>query len=159
MVVLMRPNFLLDGLRFILSISLALPFYFAPRELNSPSQFCALNFIITILFGLVFYSIYNKRSVKCVVKHEFGTIQYERGGLLGTALLSKSLNFNVSDIVGFEMRHGSRGRWHRFQILGTLKSGKQLDLAGKDLSYTEAQTAIEKIRRFINPHLPIKVIY
>ncbi len=67
MVVLMHPSYLLDGLRFLLVILFGLPFNFAPKDLNNPSDFCVLNFIVIILLGFVFHSVYNKHSVNRVL--------------------------------------------------------------------------------------------
>ncbi len=156
MVVSMHSDYLRDGLSFLLVILFGLPLCFAPRDLNDPSNFIIWGFIVILLLSLVSHSIYAKRSLKCVIKRDAGTIRYERGGFLDTPLFNETLDFTVLEIAGFEIKHYSRENWERFRILVVFKSGERLYLL--DLGLPEYQTALEKIHNFIGPQLPIQVI-
>ncbi|MGB8984070.1 MAG: hypothetical protein WCC12_19530 [Anaerolineales bacterium] len=156
MVISMRSSYLQDVFAFVLSVLFVLPFFLAPRSLNDPSAYCVIGFIFLVLMAALLHSVNGKRSVNCTIRRNFGVIQYERGGLLGTSLLHRNLDFVISDVAGFEIKDRSRGDFYMFQLLVVFKSGERLDLFGNNLGVIEYRQVAEKIRNFINPQLPIK---
>ena len=112
--------------------------------------------VYSILFLIVFlFELSAQRPIRCVMDKQTRKFQYTRGGILGLPFKRQEVSGSFNDIGHFDMKqHMKRGR-DAFQILLWLRGFKKHPLSHDDLSFRECQEATEKIRKFVDPHLPI----
>ena len=116
--------------------------------------------VILLVCGLLAFSLFTKRRVRCLVDKKAGKINYFRAGVLGSEFDQKDIQFSINQVKELVMkRHIVRwSRWSgdTFQIAIALKNDRWLELTDKYLDFSECQSNAEIIRNFIDPTLPIK---
>jgi hypothetical protein len=112
--------------------------------------------VYSILFLIVFlFELIAQRPIHCVMDKQNRKFHYTRGGILGLPFKRQEVFGSFNDIGHFDMKqHMKRGR-DAFQILLWLRGFEKYPLSHNDLSFRECQEATEKIRGFVDPHLPI----
>jgi hypothetical protein len=111
--------------------------------------------VLIFLFGFALYGLYQKRVLRCGVNKRDGTVEYFRGGVLGTSYDVQNVFFRASNITGIEMKAYPGRRVVKFQINLVLDTGERFHLSWANLNFSECQRNAEKIRNFINPDLPL----
>ena len=150
------------------------PFYFF-----NMMAFFALAFLIALIYftddgadrvtgivcmavfgGMLIFSVFNKRIIRCWVRKDLGNLSYFRGGVLGFSIDKEQTEFPIGDVTGLVMKRHINLWWRwagdNFQIAMVIKKRGTVDLTGKDLSFSDCQANTELIINFINPALPIK---
>ena len=115
--------------------------------------------LVELIFGgMLAYSIFTKRKIRCSINKTIGNIHYFRGGILNTKFDESESSYKIADATSLEMKRYVRRYGDTFQVLLSIRQWEKIELTGSGLNFAECQTYAEKIRNFIDPALPIKAV-